>query len=485
MSLADGPQEPPNRLTGRGRPVGGRGPRPRRMMPFVAWAREKWDVVIVGAGPAGLFAARELALHSSLSVLLLEKGPELEERLEGNSSLTSGFGGAGAFSDGKLTLSPAFGGWLGDYLGPEVERLISYVDEVFLELGAPQEVHGTDEAAIAELARKAALADMVLYPARIRHVGTERLPEILRRLREKLEGRVQIRTRSPVESVEARDGRLLGVVAGGEAIQARYLVLAPGREGADWLDAEARRLGLTVERNTVDIGVRVECPAPVMEPLTLPLYESKLVYHSRSFQDRVRTFCVNPYGEVTVERYEDVLTVNGHSYAARKTPNTNFALLVTTRFTEPFHEPIAYGKHIARLANLLGGGIIVQRLGDLLEGRRSTPERISRGTVVPTLAEATPGDLAFVLPHRYLVDILEMLEAMEKLAPGLYSRNTLLYGVEVKFYSARLRLTRELETEIRGVFGAGDGVGVSRGLVQAAASGVVAARAIMERARRG
>ena len=257
------------------------------------------------------------------------------------------------------------------------------------------------------------------------------------------------------------------------------MIVAPGREGAGWLVAECRRLGITVETNNVDIGVRVEVPAVVMEPLTSVLYESKLVYYSKHFDDQVRTFCMNPHGVVSLENYGDVVTVNGHSYSDEKTDYTNFALLVSTRFTEPFDDPIAYGKSIARLANLLGEDILVQRLGDLQVGKRSTPTRIARGTVQPTLRGATPGDLSFVLPYRYLRDILDMLAAMDALVPGVNARDTLLYGVEVKFYSARPRLDAGLQTAIANLYAVGDGAGITRGLVQAAASGVVAARSIL------
>ncbi len=444
---------------------------------------ERWDVVVVGAGPAGLFAARELARISGLRVLVLEAGPDLPRRLADPSLRTAGFGGAGAFSDGKLTLSPAFGGRLREVVGASTaEELIGYVDRAFLSLGAPRRVHGADRETIRGLEERARAAGLTLVPARIRHVGTDRLPLLLERLREELPpARVEIRTDTRVERVAADGGHVVGVVAEGRLVEAGSVVLAPGRSGADWLDAEAHRLGLSASRNLVDIGLRVECDARVMAPLTAPLYEFKLRFRAPTFGDPVRTFCVCPRGEVTLERYDDVITVNGHSYAGRRTPNTNFAVLVTTRFTEPFREPISYGKHVARLANMLGGAAIVQRLGDLLAGRRSTPARIAEGAVRPTLPEATPGDLAFVLPHRYLTDVLEMLRALDALAPGLWSPDTLLYGVEVKFYSAELALSPELETDITGLFGAGDGVGVSRGLVQAAASGVVAARAIAAR----
>jgi len=259
------------------------------------------------------------------------------------------------------------------------------------------------------------------------------------------------------------------------------VILAPGRSGNSWVRAEARRIGMSTLPSPIDLGIRVETPAAVLKEVTDVTYESKLVYYSRSFDDKVRTFCMNPYGEVVTEILDDVVTVNGHSYADRKTENTNFALLVSTTFTEPFDDPSSYGRHIARLANLLGKGVIVQRLGDLMSGRRSTRERIARSIVRPTLGEATPGDLSFVLPYRYLQDILEMLEALDRVAPGINSRNTLLYGVEVKFYSNRLRLTDTFETEVEGLFAVGDGAGVTRGLLQASCSGMVAGGEVARR----
>jgi len=247
------------------------------------------------------------------------------------------------------------------------------------------------------------------------------------------------------------------------------------------LSQEAKRLEIEMAINPIDIGVRVECPAVITQPITDNIYESKLIYQTPTFDDRVRTFCMSPYGQVVNENNQGLITVNGHSHAEIKTGNTNFALLVSKTFTEPFHEPITYGKDIAKLANLLGGGVLVQRLGDLLAGHRSTPERIARGIVRPTLKEATPGDLSLVLPYRHLTDLIEMIEALDKLTPGLYSRDTLLYGVEVKFYSSRLKVNNNLETRIENLYAGGDGAGITRGLMQASVSGIVIARAILEK----
>jgi len=458
----------------------------------------KSDVVIVGAGPAGIFSALELADKTELSLLMLEKGPDINQRrCPANRglgcincdpcSLLSGWGGAGAFSDGKLTLSTEVGGWLNEYCTKEkLEELVNYVDSVYLKFGAPKHLYGADLDKIEEIERKASLAGLKLIPQRLRHMGTEKCAQTLRKMRRHLKDRAEIRIKTDVKDLLVKNGKLEGVeTTAGEKIYGKYVIVAPGRSGAEWLKFEAESLGLKTLNNPVDVGVRVEVQASVMEGLTRALYEPKFIYYSKSFDDHVRTFCVAPEGEVTTESYNGVLTVNGQSYAERKTGNTNFAILVSTSFTEPFREPIAYGKYLARLTNILSGGVIIQRLGDLEAGRRSTGERIKRSLVVPTLKNATPGDLSFVLPYRYLADIREMLQALDQIAPGLYSKHTLLYGVEVKFYSSRLQLSDCLETKIRNLFTIGDGAGVSRGLVQASASGVIAAEEIIKREKKG
>ena len=458
----------------------------------------EFDVIIVGAGPAGIFSALELADKTELSLLMLEKGPDTNQRkCPANRglgcincdpcSLLSGWGGAGAFSDGKLTISTEVGGWLNDYCTKEkLEKLIDYVDSIYLKFGAPKQVYGTDPDKIDEIQRKASLAGLKLIPQKLRHMGTEKCAQTLRKMRRHLKDRADIRTKTDVKSLLVKKGKLEGVeTTTGEKLYGKYVIVAPGRSGAEWLKFEAESLGLKTLNNPVDVGVRVEVQAAVMEGLTKALYEPKFIYYSKSFDDQVRTFCVAPEGEVITESYNGVLTVNGQSYAERKTGNTNFAILVGTSFTEPFKEPIAYGKYVARLTNILSGGVIIQRLGDLEVGRRSTEERIKRSLVVPTLKNATPGDLSFVLPYRYLADIREMLQALDQIAPGIYSKHTLLYGVEVKFYSSRLELSDCLETKIHNLFTIGDGAGVSRGLVQASASGVIAAEEIMKREKKG
>lgn len=456
-----------------------------------------YNVAIIGAGPAGIFTALEIMkLKPDWKVVLVEKGKKIEKRKcflrEGKRicpncktcGLLCGWGGAGAFSDGKLTLTPDVGGHLVDYMPREnVEDLIDYTDKLYLDFGATEVIYGTNKEAYADIARKATLAELKLIYSPVRHLGTERSLDVLKNMQDYLSDKITILNEETVDKLIVENEQVKGFTTKkGQKITAEYIVIAPGREGADWLTSEFEQNKIGMVNNAVDIGVRVELPAPVFEPITEKLYESKLIYYSKTFGDEVRTFCMNPYGEVVSENYGGILTVNGHSYATKKTRNTNFALLVSEEFTEPFKEPIAYGQHVARLANMLAGGVLVQRFGDLLDGRRSTPDRMKSSILTPTLASATPGDLSLVLPYRQLLSIIEMLYALDKIAPGTASRYTLLYGVEVKFYSARVKLTNELETEgVKNLFTIGDGAGVTRGLIQASASGVYAARIICSR----
>lgn len=456
----------------------------------------KYDVIIVGAGPAGIFAALELS-DAGLDVLLLDKGKETDARIcpvqEGAKHCTycspchlvSGFGGAGAFSDGKLTLSTEVGGHLKELIGMEqAKNMVDYVDSIYLKFGASHEVYGVGEK-VTELERRATLAGLRLTPVKLRHLGTEICRQALRTMQKYLSSRVDIKLMTAVKTIIVEDNIAKAIkTEGGERCDCRYLILAPGREGAEWLVSEAERLKLSVTSNPIDVGVRVEVPLVIMEELTSVLYEAKLEFYSPSFDDRVRTFCMCPGGEVIIESTggpDPVVTVNGIGYTEYKTKNNNFAILVSTTFTKPFHEPIAYGKYLARLANILSGGVLIQRFGDLMDGHRSTQSRIEHCLTKPSLKAATAGDLSFVLPYRHLTGIVEMLQAMDKLTPGVASPHTLLYGIEVKFYSSQLKLTPCLETEIGNMFAAGDGTGISRGLVQASASGAVAAREILKR----
>ena len=399
--------------------------------------------------------------------------------------LVSGFGGAGAFSDGKLTLSTQIGGRLIELIGLEqAESLIDYVDSIYLKFGAPRKVYGVAEN-IAALKHQANSVGLKLIPVKLRHMGTESCRDILNAMHNYLSSKLDIRLGTTIQHVVVDDGKIKALeTSDGEKLYCDYLILAPGREGSEWLSNEAKRLNLSLSSNPIDVGCRIEVPMTTLEKLTSTLYESKLEFYSKSFNDRVRTFCMCPGGEVIMESTggsDPVITVNDIGYTQPKTKNTNFAILVSTTFTEPFHEPIAYGKYLAKLANILSGSVLVQRLGDLMDGRRSTESRLREGLIEPSLKAATPGDLSFALPYRYLKNIVEMLQAMDRLTPGVASPHTLLYGIEVKFYSIQLKLSSCLETEVGNMFAAGDGAGISRGLVQASASGIVAAREILRR----
>ncbi len=455
-----------------------------------------YDLIIVGAGPAGIFTALEcLKRAPGAKILILEKGNRIEERdcprrARGRCNrcapcnITTGFSGAGAFSDGKLLLSPDVGGVIGEYLPREtLDELIHYVDGIYLSYGADPKVYGTgNRAIIHELTRRAVESNLKFVQCPVRHIGTDQCRVLYTQIQnDLLKAGVEIAFRTPVKDLLVKDGAVRGVLADRE-YRSNHVVLSVGREGADWLRGLCERHGIATRVGGVDIGVRVEVLNDIMREVNEDLYESKLIYYTPTFDDRVRTFCHNPSGIVSTEYYDgNLAVVNGHSYKSEelKTENTNFAVLVSNYFTDPFREPIEYGKYIARLGNLLSGNsIIIQRFGDFRRGRRTTSERLCRNNIHPTLADAVPGDLSLVFPYRIMLDIKEMIHALNNIFPGLESDETLLYGVEVKFYSNIIIVDGGFRTNIQGLYAAGDGAGITRGLVQASVNGVILGRTL-------
>jgi len=461
----------------------------------------QYDVIIIGAGPGGIFSAYELVEHKKdLKVLMIEKGRSIEKRncpkrvtnrcMGCNPcAITTGFAGAGAFSDGKLSLSPDVGGNLPDILGyDDTLTLIGESDAIYLKFGADTKVYGIDKQnEIREIRRKAINANLKLIECPIRHLGTEEGYKIYSSLQTHLENiGVTLLFNTMVDEIIIEEGTAKGVITNkGETYYAPEIISAVGREGAEWFSKVCEHQGIETSVGTVDVGVRVEVRDEVMQFLNENLYEAKLVYHTPTFDDKVRTFCTNPSGEVSTEYYENGLAVvNGHAYKSKdyKTDNTNFALLVSKNFTKPFSTPIEYGKQIAQLSNMLcGGRILVQTYGDFKRGRRTTEERLCRNNLIPTLKDAVPGDLSLVFPHRIMVDIVEMIEALDKVTPGIAADETLMYGVEVKFYSNKVVVNRDFETSIKGLRAIGDGAGVTRGLQQASANGISVARSILRK----
>lgn len=453
----------------------------------------KYDVIIIGAGPGGIFSAYQLAKkRPELKVAVFEAGHSLDRRkcpIDGDKvktcincktcAIMSGFGGAGAFSDGKYNITNDFGGTLYEYIGKKkATELMQYVDEINVSHGgAGTKMYSTAGTAF----KKACMQNKLnLLEASVRHLGTDINYVVLEQLYDELKDKVDFYFDTVVSRIEVMDGGYRIRFAGGEEA-CRSCIVSVGRSGSKWMEAVCRDLDIPTKSNRVDIGVRVELPAVIFAHLTDELYESKIVYRTEKFEDSVRTFCMNPCGIVVNENTNGIITVNGHSFEGeeKKTENTNFALLVAKHFSEPFKDSNGYGEGIARLSNMLGGGVIVQRFGDLERGRRSTQKRIEEGTVRPTLA-ATPGDLSLVLPKRILDGIIEMIHALDKIAPGTANDDTLLYGVEVKFYNMEVELNENLETKYQGLYVIGDGSGVTHSLSHASASGVFVADRIAE-----
>jgi len=450
-----------------------------------------YDVIVVGAGPGGIYTAYEL-MKSKLKVAVFELGRPLNQRkcpIDGKKvkscircpvcSIMSGFGGAGAFSDGKYNITNQFGGTLFEYTGKEEALdLMRYVDQINLDHGGEgTRLYSTANTKIKRMCLENGLH---LLDAQVRHLGTDINYVVLENLYNEMKNHMDFFFNSAVSTVDKTESGY-EVHVGDQVYSCRNLVLSVGRSGSKWLENVCESLGLPTNSNRVDIGVRVELPADIFAHLTDELYESKIVYRTQKFEDLVRTFCMNPHGVVVNENTNGIVTVNGHSYEdpSRHTENTNFALLVSKHFSSPFKDSNGYGESIARLSNMLGGGVIVQRFGDLVRGRRSTPSRIRDSFVTPTLA-ATPGDLSLVIPKRILDGIIEMIYALDKIAPGTANDDTLLYGVEVKFYNMEVQIDEHLETRNKGLYMIGDGSGVTHSLSHASASGVYVARRIME-----
>ena len=454
-----------------------------------------YDVIIIGAGPGGIFSAYELMQRRpEWKVAVLEAGNPLEKRhcpIDGDKvkscihcktcAIMNGFGGAGAFSDGKYNLTNEFGGTLYEYIGKQkAMELMHYVDDINVACGgAGTKLYSTADSGFKRLCLQ---NNLHLLDASVRHLGTDINYKVLENLYAKLKDHVDFHFLTPVRALTVTaDGGYAAETDKG-VFTGRKCIISVGRSGSKWMESVCQSLDIPTKSNRVDIGVRVELPAEVFAPITDELYESKIVYKTEKYQDKVRTFCMNPRGAVVNENTNGIVTVNGHSYEdpAMHTENTNFALLVSKHFTEPFRDSNGYGESIARLSNMLGGGVMVQRFGDLIRGQRSTPKRIEKGFITPTLA-ATPGDLSLVMPKRILDGIIEMLYALDKIAPGTANYDTLLYGAEVKFYSSRIELSNELETPMKNFFAIGDGAGTTRGLAQAGASGIKVARVVAER----
>lgn len=452
-----------------------------------------YDVIIVGAGPGGIFACYELIKNNpTIKVAVFETGHSLEKRscpIDGDKikgcincktcSIMSGFGGAGAFSDGKYNITNDFGGTLHEHIGKKKAiELMTYVDQLNMQYGGEgTKMYSTAGTRLKKICLQNKLN---LLDAQVRHLGTDKNYVVLQNIYNFLKDKVDFYFETSVTDIQSDNGKYKVITKENEYLCDKCII-SVGRSGSSWMEKLCKKLRIATKSNRVDIGVRVELPAEIFSELTDELYESKIVYRTEKFEDAVRTFCMNPNGIVVNENTNGIVTVNGHSYEdnALKTKNTNFALLVSKHFSEPFKDSNGYAESVARLSNMIGGGVIIQRFGDLIRGRRSTEKRIEECTTTPTLS-ATPGDLSLVLPKRILDGIIEMIYALDKVAPGTANDDTLLYGVEVKFYNMEVMIDENLETKLKGLYVIGDGSGVTHSLSHASASGVFVARKILE-----
>ncbi|KPU63097.1 FAD-dependent oxidoreductase [Thermococcus sp. EP1] len=454
---------------------------------------EKFDVVIIGAGPAGLFSAYELSEKSDLKIAVIDEGGDIENRICPMDELgycieckpchiMSGVGGAGGLSDGTINLRPDIGGDLTEFTRDEMYswQLVWEVDQILLKHGAPRGVYKGDEDEIQMWERRAAQAGVKFIPIIQRHIGSDHTKGVIKSIKEHLENKgVKFLLWTKVE--EFREGEVIARKGKDTfTIKTRYIIVAPGRGGAEWFQEVAQKIGLHSRHGPIDVGVRVEVPAIIMDPITKINHDPKFHIYTETYDDFVRTFCTNPNGFVVEEKYDSYVGVNGHSMRDKKSNNTNFAFLTRIELTEPVEDTTAYGKSIAQLATTIGGGKpILQRLGDLRRGRRSTWSRIKKSDVEPTLKHVTPGDIAMALPHRVVTNIIEGLEKLDKVIPGVASDHTLLYAPEIKYYAMRVEVNDLLETNMENIFVAGDGAGLSRDIVNAAATGLLAARGIL------
>lgn len=456
-----------------------------------------YDIGIIGGGISGIMCSYELTRHNpDLAICIFEKGTSIVERscplTENKSSkclrcptcaIMEGFGGCGSFSDGKYNFTTEFGGWLNEYISSEqVMDLIEYMDGILVEFGATTHRFTTRTPMARELGKIALQNDLHLLQAEVKHLGTENNQKIMTKIYNYLKDKLDIRHHTEITEINRENSKYI-LTSGDSRFSCDYLLSAVGRVGSEWFSEQCKKLKIKLTNNQIDLGVRVELPYEIFSHITDEVYEAKLHYYTKTYNDLVKTFCMNPRGHVVTENTIGVLTVNGHSYSDEKlkSENTNFALLVCNKFTSPFNEPLKYGKYIATLSNMLGEGVIVQRFGDLVKGRRSNEKRMLKSFTKPTLKSAIAGDLGLVLPKRYLDNIIEMIYALDNIARGTANYDTLLYGVEVKFYSARPELNNKLETHYPNFYAIGDGAGITRSLSQAAASGIYAARNILEK----